>query len=242
MLRMTPIASLVLLTLFTWQTQAIATETFDTHFMVGGMRDQKITNFHLDENKPIPGQYELDIYVNNQWRGKYDIIVADDPGSTCISTELLKNIGVISDGLQPQGATDCIALKDVVRSGGYTFNIGVFRLDLSVPQAYVNEVEAGYVLPENWDRGINAFYTSYYASQYYSDYKNSAVVKVLTFGSIAVSICWAGKRMRIPHLIKPMAAAVSGKATHCIWSAVSLSSSAHYAPGISIPRQRFLIL
>ncbi|MEY5506643.1 hypothetical protein WJF77_18500 [Salmonella enterica subsp. enterica serovar Corvallis] len=30
MLRMTPIASLVLLTLFTWQTQAIATETFDT--------------------------------------------------------------------------------------------------------------------------------------------------------------------------------------------------------------------
>ncbi|MDG0051449.1 hypothetical protein L0C93_20480, partial [Salmonella enterica subsp. enterica] len=144
--RMTPIASLVLLTLFTWQTQAIATETFDTHFMVGGMRDQKITNFHLDENKPIPGQYELDIYVNNQWRGKYDIIVADDPGSTCISTELLKNIGVISDGLQPQGATDCIALKDVVRSGGYTFNIGVFRLDLSVPQAYVNEVEAGYVL------------------------------------------------------------------------------------------------
>lgn len=137
------------------------------------MRDQKITNFHLDENKPIPGQYELDIYVNNQWRGKYDIIVADDPGSTCISTELLKNIGVISDGLQPQGATDCIALKDVVRSGGYTFNIGVFRLDLSVPQAYVNEVEAGYVLPENWDRGINAFYTSYYASQYYSDYKNS---------------------------------------------------------------------
>lgn len=38
-----------------------------------------------------------------------------------------------------------------------------------------------------------------------------AVVKVLTFGSIAVSICWAGKRMRIPHLIKPMAAAVSGK-------------------------------
>ncbi|EGW0978983.1 fimbrial biogenesis outer membrane usher protein [Salmonella enterica subsp. enterica serovar Agona] len=171
--RMTPVASLVLLTLFTWQTQAIATETFDTHFMVGGMRDQKITNFHLDENKPIPGQYELDIYVNNQWRGKYDIIVADDPGSTCISTELLKNIGVISDGLQPQGATDCIALKDVVRSGGYTFNIGVFRLDLSVPQAYVNEVEAGYVLPENWDRGINAFYTSYYASQYYSDYKNS---------------------------------------------------------------------
>lgn len=111
MLRMTPIASLVLLTLFTWQTQAIATETFDTHFMVGGMRDQKITNFHLDENKPIPGQYELDIYVNNQWRGKYDIIVADDPGSTCISTELLKNIGVISRWSATAGSNGLYCVK-----------------------------------------------------------------------------------------------------------------------------------
>ncbi|KYI90942.1 hypothetical protein, partial [Salmonella enterica] len=61
MLRKTPIASLDLLTLFTWQTQAIATETLDTHYMEGGKRDKKITNIHLDENKPIPGQYELDI-------------------------------------------------------------------------------------------------------------------------------------------------------------------------------------
>ncbi|EOC3495394.1 fimbria/pilus outer membrane usher protein, partial [Shigella sonnei] len=32
---------------------------------------------------------------------------------------------------------------------------------------------SGYVPPENWERGINAFYTSYYVSQYYSDYKAS---------------------------------------------------------------------
>ncbi len=47
------------------------------------------------------------------------------------------------------------------------------------------------------NRGINAFYTSYYASQYYGiDLRILAVVKVLAFVSIAVSICWAGKRMR----------------------------------------------
>lgn len=67
---------------------------------------------------------------------------------------------------------DCIVLKDVVRSGGYIFNIGVFWLDLSVFQVYVNEVEVGYVLFENWDCGINVFYIFYYVSQYYSDYKN----------------------------------------------------------------------
>ncbi len=37
----------------------------------------------------------------------------------------------------------------------------------------MEELESGYVPPENWERGINAFYTSYYLSQYYSDYKAS---------------------------------------------------------------------
>lgn len=37
----------------------------------------------------------------------------------------------------------------------------------------MEELESGYVPPENWERGINAVYTSYYVSQYYSDYKAS---------------------------------------------------------------------
>lgn len=64
-------------------------------------------------------------------------------------------------------------LREIIRSGSFAFDIGVFRLDLSVPRAFVIEVEPGYVLPENWDRGINAFYTSYYFSQYYSDFKSA---------------------------------------------------------------------
>ncbi|WP_407198575.1 fimbrial biogenesis outer membrane usher protein [Citrobacter portucalensis] len=170
--RMTPVASTVLV-LLAYQTQAVAVETFDTHFMMGGMKDQKLSNFQLDENKPIPGQYDLDIYVNKQWRGKYEITVGDEPDDTCISDEVLRKLGVLVDGLKSQAAGHCITLKSVVRSGSYVFDIGVFRLDLSVPQAYVTEVESGYVLPENWERGINAFYTSYYASQYYSDYKDA---------------------------------------------------------------------
>ncbi|MBF5066283.1 fimbrial biogenesis outer membrane usher protein, partial [Salmonella enterica subsp. enterica serovar Istanbul] len=52
-----------------------------------------------------------------------------------------------------------------------------FNLYLSVPQAYVLEYEAGYASPETWDRGINAFYTSYYASEYYSHYKSGGSEK-----------------------------------------------------------------
>lgn len=171
--RMTPVAAAVLSLLFACQTAAMAAETFDTHFMSGGLKDQKISNFSFDESKPLPGQYELDIYVNKQWRGRYEITVGDDPDDTCISDALLQKLGVSVDGLKPQQPVQCITLKSGVRSGSYRFDIGVFRLDLSVPQAYVTEVELGYVLPENWDHGINAFYSSYYVSQYYSDYKSS---------------------------------------------------------------------
>lgn len=171
--RMTPVALLILSILLSHQVHATATETFDTHFMMGGAKDQKVSNFSLDESKPLPGQYELDIYVNKQWRGKYEVNVGDEPDNVCLTDDILHNLGVITDDLKPQVPDRCITLKRAIRSGSYTFDIGIFRLDLSVPQAYVTQVEAGYVLPENWERGINAFYTSYYVSQYYSDDQRS---------------------------------------------------------------------
>ncbi len=171
--RTLPRASAIIVLLLTYPDSAVAEETFDTHFMMGGMKDQKLSNFHIDDKKPMPGDYELDIYVNKQWRGKYDIAVDEDPDNTCIPYAMLSKLGISTRGLAQKKPADCLALKTVVRGGSYSFDIGTFRLDLAVPQAFVNEVEAGYVLPENWDRGINAFYTSYYLSQYFSDYKHA---------------------------------------------------------------------
>ncbi|CSP50198.1 fimbrial outer membrane usher protein [Shigella sonnei] len=88
MLRMTPLASAIVALLLGIEAYA-AEETFDTHFMIGGMKDQQVANIRLDDNQPLPGQYDIDIYVNKQWRGKY------------------------------------------------------FRLDFSVPQAWVEELESG---------------------------------------------------------------------------------------------------
>lgn len=171
--RTLPRASAIIVMLLTYPDSAVAEETFDTHFMMGGMKDQKLSNFHIDDKKPMPGDYELDIYVNKQWRGKYDIAVDEDPDNTCIPYAMLSKLGISTQGLEQKKPADCLALKTVVRGGSYSFDIGTFRLDLAVPQAFVNEVEAGYVSPENWDRGINAFYTSYYLSQYFSDYKHA---------------------------------------------------------------------
>lgn len=65
MLRMTPIASAVLLLLLGIDAHA-AEETFDTNFMMGGMKGERVSDFRLDDNQPLPGQYDIDIYVNKQ--------------------------------------------------------------------------------------------------------------------------------------------------------------------------------
>ena len=170
MLRMTPLASAIVALLIGIEAYA-AEETFDTHFMIGGMKDQQVSNIRLEDNQPLPGQYDIDIYVNKQWRGKYEIIVKDNPQETCLSREMIKRLGINTDSFA--SGKQCLTFKQLIQGGSYTWDIGVFRLDFSVPQAWVEELESGYVPPENWERGINAFYTSYYVSQYYSDYKAS---------------------------------------------------------------------
>ncbi|EPN8945579.1 fimbria/pilus outer membrane usher protein, partial [Escherichia coli] len=126
----------------------------------------------IDSDKPMPGIYAMDVYLNNQWRGHYDIDIKDDPNATCLSMEQLKQIGILTEGISIDKGVECVPLRDAVQGGSVDYDIGHFNLKLSVPQAYVLEYEHGYVPPEAWDRGINALYTSYYASQYYSDYKN----------------------------------------------------------------------
>ncbi len=55
---------------FLYSFPGYAEETFDTHFMIGGMRGEKVSEYRFDNKQPLPGNYELDFYVNHQWRGK----------------------------------------------------------------------------------------------------------------------------------------------------------------------------
>lgn len=176
MFRVAPLASAIALSLMIPQVQA-EDETFDTHFMMGGMQGVKTSYFQVDSNKPIPGDYDLDIYINKQWRGKYPVTVKENPDETCLPFEQVKQLGIVTETLTGNTPTGCITLKHAVQGGSYAFDTGTFRLDLSVPQAYVEEMEQGYVAPESWERGIHALYSAYYVSQYYSDYKNGGSSK-----------------------------------------------------------------
>lgn len=152
-------------------------ETFDTHFLHGGLKGTKTSNLQLDGDKPLPGAYDLDIYLNDEWRGRYSVIVADDADKTCLPISQLQQIGIKTDAFKDASTEQCLTLNDAVQGGSVDYDISQLALKLTVPQSWVTTHERGYMPPETWDRGINAFYTSYYASQYYSDYKQNGTSK-----------------------------------------------------------------
>ena len=75
--------------IFLYSFPGYAEETFDTHFMIGGMRGEKVSEYRFDNKQPLPGNYELDFYVNHQWRGKKDITIPESPAKPCLISQFI---------------------------------------------------------------------------------------------------------------------------------------------------------
>lgn len=56
---------------------------------------------------------------------------------------LLTTLGVKTDNLNTED--NCILLDEAVHGGQYQWDISEHRLNLTIPQAYINELERGYV-------------------------------------------------------------------------------------------------
>jgi outer membrane usher protein len=146
-------------------------ETFDTHFLRGGMKGEKQSQFAVSADRPLAGVYDLDIYINQQWRGKYAVEVKETAEETCLPLNTVVMLGIKTEASGEASSSQCIPLQQVVQGGQTLWEMSLLRLNLTVPQAFVIEREQGYLPPESWDRGINALYTSYYLSQYVSHHQ-----------------------------------------------------------------------
>lgn len=123
-------------------------ETFDTHFLHGGIKGSKTSDLALEGDKPLPGAYDLDIYLNDEWRGRYSLVVADDPDKTCLPLSQLQQIGIKTEAFKNLKPEECIALSDAVQGGSVNYDLSQLALKLTVPQAWVNAHERGYMPPE----------------------------------------------------------------------------------------------
>lgn len=134
------------------------------------------------EGVQLPGNYQVDIYVNNiqvtsrnlrfiDATVKGDIhagVTSDIRDSTglmaCLTRQELKDIGV---NLTPFPELNKVKEDECISPGRYipdaftSFDFQKMRLDISVPQAAMQNRARGYITPESWDEGINAALLNY---------------------------------------------------------------------------------
>lgn len=152
------------ITLALWPLQSAA-ESFNSSLLIGQSADMDW------DNKAIvvaPGTYEMDIYIDDEWKGKFAIHTGDenDPSLKIKKREALQ-LGISGlDGLKKFNDDDYVDISAVLHGGTYKFNAGEMRLDLLIAQAWVMRNDKNWVAPEKWERGVNGLYTSYNASTY----------------------------------------------------------------------------
>lgn len=145
---------------------------FDSSFLIGDAQQVDISNFKYG-NPVLPGEYNVDIYVNNTWFGKRRMLfkASDNKtnAQTCFSEKDLLEFGVKKQVLAEQTALSnngCYKIEQWIEHAFYEFDNSRLRVDLSIPQIALQQNAQGYIDPSVWDRGINAGFLSYSGSAY----------------------------------------------------------------------------
>ena len=128
-----------------------------------------------------PGTYPVLIRLNQSFFDRREMTFIKDEASgevrACLSAAFLTELGVKLEAFQVPGETlpECIDLASLVDGASVSFDANYLALDISVPQIALRRDAAGYVAPQDWDRGINAGMLNYQfsAAQTQSDTRGS---------------------------------------------------------------------
>ncbi|MEW5290847.1 fimbria/pilus outer membrane usher protein [Erwinia papayae] len=148
---------------------AYASETFNPNFLQTSGGNNITTDLSVFENKSQPeGVYVVDIWLNGtfvetkpvNFHSRQDASRAlPEP---CLNVELLATYGVRTTAF-PELINDdkgCTEIT-VIPQASATFNFNLQRLDLSIPQAAMQNSARGFVSSEQFDEGITALLLNY---------------------------------------------------------------------------------
>ncbi|EPA1951371.1 fimbria/pilus outer membrane usher protein [Vibrio alginolyticus] len=117
----------------------------------------------------LPGTYKVDVYFNNHYMALTDIpfvsLHAQSELRPLISKAMLSSYGVKFDDLSQTKVLledeNIADWENYIPNFIYKFDAKKQRLDLFVPQIYVERTQQGWVNPETWDDGVPAFLLNY---------------------------------------------------------------------------------
>lgn len=131
-------------------------------------------------NPVLPGEYLVDLQINDKWVGRGSIRLIAQPGSDialpCIDRAIVGRIGLDFERLTPSARAElrklqsggCIDLNAIIPHATASFDLSQLRLDISVPQAALLRKPRGYVSPELWDSGVPSATLGYNLNVYRS--------------------------------------------------------------------------
>lgn len=148
--------------------------TFDPIFLNPTLGDNiDISRFNGEFRIP-PGEYAVDIYLNQQLLGRENVIVREkeEKSVICFSQTLVNLTGFRASQLTAEQrqslrrAENCTPLEALQPSSSAQLSLSDMRLDLQIPQAWLMRAARGYVDPALWQEGDNALYASYDGSYF----------------------------------------------------------------------------
>nr|WP_279236938.1 fimbrial biogenesis outer membrane usher protein [Dyella sp. RRB7] len=150
---------------------------FDRSMLSGaGQNTTDLSRFEHG-NPVMPGNYYVDVYLNNSWVARRDVRFAartpEASATACVDEKLLSQLDVHPakrDEVQTQLAdpAGCVDIGSLIPDATMTFDMSELRLDVSVPQAYMSQAARGYVDPQYWDAGVLSGMMNYNFTAYRS--------------------------------------------------------------------------
>jgi outer membrane usher protein len=166
--------SLILLGILDYMPELFA-EEFDTTLLVGKSAQGDISRFYRNSEIP-PGKQLVDIYVNDDWKGQFEVNIGEKNQNITIDAKDINKLGLKLSAQTKQMIEQktTVSLDNLVNDINYYLDVNQLALNISVPQISLVKSEIGYVDPVNWDYGVPAIILSYNTNYYnYREKKNS---------------------------------------------------------------------
>lgn len=151
---------------------------FDAGFLYGNQNKENIDMSRFSYGNPIPaGEYLSDVYLNNELRGRIRLHFVEDNAQNksvlCASETLLELLDLRKIALATDkvvSGSQCVIFTQKVPKAKVHFDLGEFRLDVDIPQAFVEQRPPGYISPIQWQSGVPVAFLRYDATHYRYSY------------------------------------------------------------------------
>ncbi|MCS3429830.1 outer membrane usher protein [Klebsiella sp. BIGb0407] len=146
---------------------------FDPSLFKGGAFDQSSLERLRLSGSIAPGEYKVDVYVNQNFLGNYSVsyMAEKDQVLPCLSSALIKDIGFKNtEGFVLNNATQCLFLSQIEPQASSKIDLSALKMTIIVPQALLNVRPRGYVSPDSYETGSSMGFINYLANYYHVSY------------------------------------------------------------------------